>query len=325
MSVMSVPSPATTHFKSPRATEAEAFGAWRQVMQLPVAREYQAAFQSATGLRLRFLDAVGMADMERVSGPFCGLAGPNNTRPVSCPRKVRLLQRASFDDGTVICVCCIAAVTEVVVPVLMGQCHVGSVVVGPFCLRAPTAGDHHTLAARWRERNPGGNPAALRKHDQALHALPVANAKRYRAAMVLARTFAQYLAECGNRMLLESATRRSPLLQRIDRELGGIQGETLTLRELGQRVGMSPFHLCRVFKREAGMTLTQYRLRRRIEAAKALLLNRHRRICEAAFEAGFESLPHFNRVFRRQVGCTPTQYRRQFGGAIPAAKTATSV
>ncbi|MFA7005724.1 MAG: PocR ligand-binding domain-containing protein, partial [Verrucomicrobiia bacterium] len=207
MSVM--PLSVTTHFKSPRATEAEAFGAWRQVMQLPVACEYQTAFQSATGLRLRFLDAVGMADMERVSGPFCGLAGPNNARPVSCPRKVRLLQRASFDDGTVICVCCIAAVTEVVVPVLMGQCHVGSVVVGPFCLRAPTTGDHHTLAARWRERNPGANPASLRKHDHTLRALPVANAKRYRAAMVLARTFAQYLTECGNRMLLESATRRS--------------------------------------------------------------------------------------------------------------------
>jgi len=312
-----------TCIQPPRAAEVEAFGVWRQVMQLPVAREYQDAFQSATGLRLRFLDAAGMTDLERASGPFFGLAGPNHGRPICCPRKVRLLQRASFNDGTVICVCCVAAVTEVVVPVWMGQCHVGSVVVGPFCLRSPSARDYAGLAARWRERNPGADPAVLHRLQEMLRGLPVVNAKRYRAAMVLARTFAQYLTECGNRMLLEAAQRRSPLLQRVERELRGIHGETMSLRELGRRVGISPFHLCRVFKKETGMTLTQYRLRGRIEAAKTLLLNRHRRICEAAFEAGFESLPHFNRVFRRLVGCTPTQYRRQLGGAIPAAKTAT--
>jgi len=48
----------------------------------------------------------------------------------------------------------------------------------------------------------------------------------------------------------------------------------------------------------------------RIEKAKSLLLEPHRRISEVAYEVGFQSLTHFNRVFREIVGQSPTSYRR---------------
>jgi AraC-like DNA-binding protein len=57
------------------------------------------------------------------------------------------------------------------------------------------------------------------------------------------------------------------------------------------------------------MTFTEYLSRVRIEKAKSLLGNASARITEAASEAGFESIPHFNRVFRKYAGVCPTQYR----------------
>jgi AraC-like DNA-binding protein len=39
------------------------------------------------------------------------------------------------------------------------------------------------------------------------------------------------------------------------------------------------------------------------------MLNPHKRISEAAFEAGFQSLSQFNRVFRKVAGESPTTYR----------------
>jgi len=39
------------------------------------------------------------------------------------------------------------------------------------------------------------------------------------------------------------------------------------------------------------------------------MLNPHKRISEAAFEAGFQSLSQFNRVFRKVAGEAPTAYR----------------
>ena len=46
-----------------------------------------------------------------------------------------------------------------------------------------------------------------------------------------------------------------------------------------------------------------------MEKVKNLLLNPHKRISEAAFEAGFQSLSQFNRVFRRVTGEAPTVWR----------------
>ncbi|MEP6938065.1 MAG: helix-turn-helix domain-containing protein, partial [Chthoniobacterales bacterium] len=53
---------------------------------------------------------------------------------------------------------------------------------------------------------------------------------------------------------------------------------------------------------------TQARVR--IEKAKALLLDRRRRVSEVAYEVGFQSLTHFNRVFRKITGQSPTSFRR---------------
>ena len=64
------------------------------------------------------------------------------------------------------------------------------------------------------------------------------------------------------------------------------------------------------------MTLTEYRTQRRLELAKRVLLQPDRRVSEVAFEAGFESIPHFNRVFHRYVGCSPSEYRGADGAQI---------
>ena len=64
-----------------------------------------------------------------------------------------------------------------------------------------------------------------------------------------------------------------------------------------------------MFKQATGLTFTDYVARVRVEKIKNLLLNPHKRISEAAYEAGFQSLSQFNRVFRRVTGLAPTVWR----------------
>jgi len=49
----------------------------------------------------------------------------------------------------------------------------------------------------------------------------------------------------------------------------------------------------------------------RLERAKKSLLDPNVRISELAFEAGFQSLTHFNRVFKNLVGMSPREFRKQ--------------
>jgi AraC-like DNA-binding protein len=80
-------------------------------------------------------------------------------------------------------------------------------------------------------------------------------------------------------------------------------------------VNMSAFYFCKMFKKATGMTFTDYLARVRVEKVKNLLLNPHKRVSEAAYEAGFQSLSQFNRVFRRIAGESPSAYRERLHGA----------
>jgi AraC-like DNA-binding protein len=89
------------------------------------------------------------------------------------------------------------------------------------------------------------------------------------------------------------------------------QGEELSLKEVARAVNTSAFYFCKMFKQATGLTFTDYLARVRVEKVKNLLLNPHKRISEAAFEAGFQSLSQFNRVFKKIEGLSPSDFRGQ--------------
>jgi AraC-like DNA-binding protein len=279
---------------------------WEQLIALPMAAHYQRAFVGATGLPLRFAATAGLAELERLSGPHCTFVGLPGCQPQACSLKLRTVREDQEAKGVVVCVCCMGSATEALVPVLIGPAHVGNLVVGPFALRAPGGRDRQTLGKLLREHAPQQTPGKFWKR---LEHLPVVTAARYHAATTLAHLLGQYLSEFGNRLVLEAATERSPLLRKIERYCAERGTNAVPLAELARAVGVSPTHLCRRFKQETGLTLSAYRLRQRIEQAKALLADRQRQVCEVAFAVGFGSAAHFNRVFRRVVGCAPSQYR----------------
>src|SRR6266542_4089016 len=67
-----------------------------------------------------------------------------------------------------------------------------------------------------------------------------------------------------------------------------------------------------LFRNSTGVTFTEYLTRVRIERVKELLANPNLRISEIAFQAGFQSLTHFNRTFLKLTGESPTEFRQRF-------------
>ena len=83
--------------------------------------------------------------------------------------------------------------------------------------------------------------------------------------------------------------------------------KNITLRDLSQVSGMSPFHLLRTFRATVGLPPHEYLMSIRIERAKALL-TRGYDIAHVACETGFYDQSHFNKHFKRILGITPGQY-----------------
>lgn len=83
--------------------------------------------------------------------------------------------------------------------------------------------------------------------------------------------------------------------------------------EIADFVGFHPAYLSRLFKKEKGMSLSDYIFQARIKKAQELLLNTNSTVTEIASKAGYVSYTHFTKMFKKYTGLTPQQYRRQIG------------
>lgn len=87
--------------------------------------------------------------------------------------------------------------------------------------------------------------------------------------------------------------------------------DPLTLDGMAEHAGVSPEHLCRRFKRYAGVTPIAYLTARRVQAAMWALRTSDEPVLRIALASGFNDLSHFNRTFKASVGQTPTGYRKR--------------
>ena len=94
-----------------------------------------------------------------------------------------------------------------------------------------------------------------------------------------------------------------------------------TLDDIGQAVGLSSFHLHRVFTRRFGESPFQMVARLQVEHAKALLL-RGVPAKEVAGRCGYATQSHMTSRFRMATGTTPARWLRGAGG-LPAKRSRT--
>ena len=88
----------------------------------------------------------------------------------------------------------------------------------------------------------------------------------------------------------------------------------MTLNDLSKRVGLSPFHLQRLFKRATGLSPREYQSARRMQHVKAGL-RKGDDVTTALYDAGFGSPSRLYERAPRQLGMTPGEYRRGGKGA----------
>jgi AraC-like DNA-binding protein len=84
----------------------------------------------------------------------------------------------------------------------------------------------------------------------------------------------------------------------------------LQLEQVAAAVHLSPFHICRVFKANTGMTLHQYARRLRLfNAAEQMLEDPQTRLDLLALEYGFSNHGNFSTAFRTTFGLNPSELR----------------
>lgn len=84
----------------------------------------------------------------------------------------------------------------------------------------------------------------------------------------------------------------------------------LSLKRFANELFLNTSYLSSLFKKETGMTLTDYVNQHRINYAKRLLKSTTLSIQSVAATVGITDIHYFTRLFRRETGLSPREYRK---------------
>lgn len=88
--------------------------------------------------------------------------------------------------------------------------------------------------------------------------------------------------------------------------------EDITLEKISDTFFISPYYLCRIFKKHTGSSLHDYITTVRVNEAKNILNNNNDIKISALYKkCGFKSQTTFIRAFKAKLGITPLQYRKK--------------
>lgn len=201
---------------------------------------------------------------------------------------------------------CHAGMVDMVVPLFVGDYYLGSLTSGQVRTEPPSERNFQEFLA--------GHPylklpeAQLR---QDFFGCKVCTETQLDALMEMLQLIGTYVIETESRLdFLETVNEKKPI-QAARLYMEQNCGSCLTVAEIARRVSLSESHFCHLFKAETGISPIQYLNRARIGRAAERLRSSSDSITSIAFEAGFQSLTHFNRIFLKLMGETPRNYRKK--------------
>ncbi len=86
--------------------------------------------------------------------------------------------------------------------------------------------------------------------------------------------------------------------------------EDFSMDDIAGTLYFNRYYLMKLFKKETGLTITQYRNYRRIKSSMEDLLHTEDKILKIALNHGFHSLEYYSETFYQVVGMSPLQFRK---------------
>ncbi|WP_417706669.1 helix-turn-helix domain-containing protein [Pseudomonas sp.] len=115
--------------------------------------------------------------------------------------------------------------------------------------------------------------------------------------------------QCGIRQCANGLTRWQT--RRLDQYIGDNLATAIRTCDLAAQLSLSSSHFSHVFKQTFGVTPLAYVARKRIEAAREMMLSTDQPLTQIAHAHGFCDQSHFTRTFRRETGLSPLIWRQR--------------
>lgn len=133
------------------------------------------------------------------------------------------------------------------------------------------------------------------------------NIKISRGQIFLYMFFSKFLAACHN---VEQSAAKPQLISRIIEILNMNHNITNPLQGIINKFHYSPSYICHYFKKETGLTITEYANEIKLKHASFYLVSTSLSLREICDRVGYDSLSYFHKLFYKKYSLTPSQYRK---------------
>lgn len=90
--------------------------------------------------------------------------------------------------------------------------------------------------------------------------------------------------------------------------------DNIKCSDISDELHFNSNYLMRVFKKETGMSILEYVILARVEAAKKILKGTRLPIKDVAELVGYQDSVYFTKIFHKETGLTPSEYRKKVKG-----------
>lgn len=108
-----------------------------------------------------------------------------------------------------------------------------------------------------------------------------------------------------------SVEKSSTVVTKTKRYIEEHYAEDLSRNKLAEMVFLNEDYLTRIFKKQMDISLSNFILQTRLNAAKDMLKNTTDAVNNVASAVGYPNYSHFSRLFKKSVGCSPNEYRKK--------------
>lgn len=112
--------------------------------------------------------------------------------------------------------------------------------------------------------------------------------------------------------ILKYGKTESKLLMDVANYIQHNLSSTITVEDIANSLYLSRPYLSKKFKKETGISVTEFIHRQKIEEAKRLLKYTDKSLLSISIYLSFSSQSHFTNIFKKLTGQLPKEYREQF-------------
>ncbi|MDQ7006843.1 MAG: AraC family transcriptional regulator [Acidobacteriota bacterium] len=120
----------------------------------------------------------------------------------------------------------------------------------------------------------------------------------------------------------DARSRINPIVVRARRYIEEHANERISLSRVASAVGVARNYLSSLFRKECGITLTEYIHQVRIDKARRLLQRDGGSLGEVAEQVGYQNYRHFYRSFLRVCSVSPTTYLKSLRARVDSSPPA---